>query len=794
MGSLLQDIRYALRLLRKSRGFTATAVLTLALAIGANSAIFSAVDTVLLRPLPFPHPEELMRLFDRQPGYEHASVSYLDFLEWKKALKSFSGLAAVDNRDVNLVGFGAPEVMRTGRATEDLFSVLGVRMLAGRAFNAAEEVVGGPRVVVVSETVAREKLGGVAASIGKILRLDGEGRMVVGVFPKSFRLNGRQLWVPLALDAAEKEPGRHFLQIYGRLAGGTSRAQARAEGEKLVQNLAVALPEQHKGHGMLMIPLHEDLVGKNREMLWLLFGAVGFVLLIACANVANLLLARAAGRAREVSIRAALGASRGRLIRQFLIESVVLSLLGGALGLLVAMWGTALLQNMIPRSISEESLSPDVRVMAFTLGLSVLVGLVFGLVPALQTSRTDLTASIKGSHGAAGAAVGRHPLRSALVVAQIALALIPLTSAGLMLRSLTALQNADHGFDGSQTIVGRLTLPGQSYPGDVPRAAFIENVLGKIRALPQVESAGVVDGLPLGGSQTSSSFEVEGAPPAPPGTENDAGVFAVSPGYFEATRMRLKRGRRFTESDRLGSPAVMIINETLAKRFLGGDGIGRRVTWHDKPAEVVGVVADVRAESLEEGAEPQLYVPYAQAPAAFLWIAVRTRAPVGSMLGELRSAVLQVDADQPLDDVQSFDTVVEGALARRRTTVRLLAAFAALALVLAAVGVYGVMAYTVSQRTRELGVRMALGAQARDVLRLVLGQGVRLSVLGVAVGAVGALMSGQILRSFLYGVEARDPLTFGVVAGGLLLVALLACYLPARRATRVDPAISLRSE
>ena len=790
----MNDLRFALRQLLKNPGFTAVAVLTLALGIGANTAIFSVINGVLLRPLPFKEPGQLVRLYESRPKVSllQGPISPPTFLDWRQQNTVFEGMAAFHGGSLNLTGGGEPERLSATHVSVNLFALLGVKPMLGRTFGPDDEQEN--KVVVLGDGFWRRRFGGDRALIGQTISLDKQSYTVVGVMPSSFRFPDQaDLWVPLTFandEAANR--GSRFLRAVARLKPGISLAQAGAEMETIARRLGSQY-EENKDWGVHVLAIREEIVGNIRPALLVLFGAVGLVLLIACANVANLFLARSAARQREIAIRSALGAGRGRLIRQLLRESLLLSLIGGLLGLLLSVWGTALLGTLVPSELpGVRELGPDVRVLAFTLIVSLLTGTLFGLLPALQLSRVDLNESLKEGRGSAGAS---HRLHGFLVVSEVALALMLLAGAGLLLKSFFQLKAVNPGFLPANVLTMQLSLPESKYPQGHQQAAFFGQVVQNIEALPGVQSAGVAPTLPLSGGLNSYGFSLDGRA-SQPGDNLSAEHDSVTPRYFRALGIRLLQGRLFTDGDTASSPPVVIINETAARRFFPNENpLGRKVTIAGpEPGEIIGVVEDVKQYALTRESPPHMYSPQTQKPSSGMTLFVRTARTPMSLVSAVRQAVLAVDKDQPVSDVQTMDQVLSESLAQRRFTMLLLGIFGATALLLSAVGIYGVMAYSVTRRTGEIGIRMALGAQRADILGLVFRQGGRLIALGLAVGLLGGLVLTRFLGSMLFGVTAHDPATFAAIAVLLAGVALLACWLPARRAARVDPMVALRAE
>ncbi|HZI08924.1 MAG TPA: ABC transporter permease [Myxococcus sp.] len=800
MDSLRQDFRYALRTLARTPGFTLAAAVTLALAIGANTVLFSAIHAMLLRPLPFPSPEELVRIWCVQEAVSKASVSDSEVLGWREHGRGFAQLAAYGGVDLNRTGTDAPERVRAFRVTPNFFGTLGVRPAQGRDFTEEDAQPGNATsVVVVSHGFWKRALGGAPDVVGRPLVLDGRSHTVVGVLPEDFSFpessEDTEVWVPHWLDSQAQ--GSHYLSVLGRLAPGTSLEAARADLERVAATIDRSEPGE-KPHSVKPILWQQSLTDNTRPVLWTLWAAVAFVLLIACANVANLMLVRALARQRDGAIRAALGASRGRRIQQALAESVLLSLLGGAMGLLLVLWGLELVRTLLPANMLRLTpLELSGPALAFSVVLSVGAGLLFGLAPALHTTGMDVLPLLRQSGSAVGAR-SSHPLRNALVMVQLALALVLLVGTVLMVRTLRNVQAVELGFDADGVLSARLSLPGSKYADDARKRLFFEELAGRLRALPGVEAVGLVNDAPLSGSNTNGDFTLEGGP-AQPGERLITEYRVASPDYFRALRIAVRQGRDFGPQDEEKGAPVVIVNEAFVRRYLGGgEALGRRVKldWGDSEPfrEIVGVVADVRHDRLTLPARPETYLPLAQVPLGTMTVLLRTRGEPATAVAAVRQEVAAVDAEQPVYDLAPFTERLERQLLRPTATARLLAAFALLAVVLAGVGVYGVMAYTVGQRTRELGIRLALGAHPRQVLGLVMGQGLRLTLLGVGVGLLAAFGCTRLLASLLYGVDASEPGVFLAVAVGLAGVSLLASWLPALRASRVSPSISLRSE
>jgi putative ABC transport system permease protein len=809
MSNLWKDLRYAVRMMLRQPGFTVVAILTLGLGIGANSAIFSVVNAVLLRPLPYPAPEQLVMLWESktEQGLGGArfkgTVSFSNFKDWREQNDSFADLAAYQQAGYSLPGKDAPERVTGATVTPNFFDVIGVQPQMGRGFGEAGKQPGGSRLVVLSDALWRRNFGADARVIGKEITLSGEQYTVVGVMPAGFQFPSRstQLWTPLDLTPDQlTNRDNHWLMVLGRLKPTSTLEQAQSGMSTIASRIEQQYPDIQAGRGVQLVSLQEELVQFVRPALLVLLGAVGFVLLIACTNVANLLLARSAARRREIAIRTALGAGRWRLIRQFLTESVLLFILGGTLGLLISKWGVDLLVNwasgFMPRA-GEVRL--DSRVVGFTLLLSLLTGVIFGLAPAIQSSKTDVQSALKEG-GNSGQSPRRNWIRSALVVAEIAAALVLLVGAGLLIKSFTHLLNTDPGVQAENVLTMGLTLPQSLYSTHQSRTIFYRQVLERVGATPGVESAGVVNLLPIQNSGYNGKIWIEGEAVPQPGSEPIAEYRATSPDYFRALGIPLVQGRFFNQQDREKALPVAIINQTFVKRYLQGrDPLGSRIRKEDTEwLTVVGVVGDVRQSGLTQNIMPEVYTPYAQPESGTLTqgmtLVVRATGETAEVVSNVRRAVQQVDPNQPVHNVQTMQEVIYRSVSDRRLTMTLLTIFAGVALFLAMIGIYSVMSYVVTQNTREIGIRMALGAQGGDVLKLVVGQGLMLALVGIVVGLVASLALTRLIKSLLFGVTATDPLTFIYVSLFLVLVAVLACYLPARRATRVDPMVALRYE
>jgi putative ABC transport system permease protein len=805
MERFYQDLRYAVRRLFKSPGFTSVAVLTLALGIGANSAIFSVVNGVLLRPLPYPEPQRLVGVYHTSEGMR-AVMSGPNYSDIARLATSFENAAAYNTSRMILTGQGEAARLQTAEVSASLFNVLRVRPQIGRVFNADENTPGRTNVVILAHGLWEQRFGSDPAVIGRRIMLDGAPREVIGVMPRGFSYPAdRQAWLPLEYDEnfVSKQRGAWYLGVVARLKPGIRPEQSAAEVETLGRNLAREYPDANGEIGMTTMPLLEAMVGDIRRSVLILLGAVGFVLLIACTNVANLLLARAAARQSELAVRIALGAGRGRLVRQLLTESVVLSLIGAAFGLILAVWGVELLVGLEPEGIPRlGNVRVDGTVILFTAATAVITGVLFGLVPAFTATR-GVSESLKESGRGAVTGRGGARVRGALVIAELALAVMLLAGAGLLIRSFAKLQAVDPGFRSDRALTFELTLPDGRYKDDEPRIAFFDQLLPRLRALPGVQNASAVLGLPLSGLDLIISFEVAGRPPVPPSQQPAMQVRVATPGYFDAIGIPLKRGRGFTDADRAGTPRVVLITEAAARQYFPGeDPIGKtiRLGWGRGPGkpraggEVVGIVGDIKDAALNEPNPPQIYMPLRQWPVSFMTVVVTTSVPPASMAEAVRAQVAAIDPNLPLSNVATLDAVVAKSISQQRFYLMLLTIFAAVALVLAAIGIFGVLSYAVAQRTREIGIRMALGAQERTVITLIVRQALILVVSGVALGTVAALYLSETMTRMLFSVKPTDPATFASVAGVLIAVALFASYVPARRATRVDPIVALRAE
>ncbi|MCI0391389.1 MAG: ABC transporter permease [Acidobacteria bacterium] len=807
MQTMWQDLRYGARTLLKNPGFALIAVITLALGIGANAAIFSVINSVLLRPLPYPQPERLVWIWGTNPSADikQETASLPDFVDWKTQNQSFAAMGGLANFSPILTGNGEPERLTGAVVTDGFFATLGVSPQLGRVFMSDEDRPGNNQVVVLSHGLWQRRFGGDPQITGQKITLNGNPYLIVGVMPPRFKhpLPGMRLpveiWAPLGRDPAKMGRRSDFLGVVARLKPGVVIEQARAEMNALMSRLEKQYPDTNRGWGAIVLPLLERFVGELRSTLYLLLAAVGFLLLNTCANVANLLLARATVRQREVAIRAALGAGRWRIVRQLLTESLLLSALGGAVGLLLAKWGMNALIAISPATIPRlGEVNLDWRVLGVTFAVSLVTGIAFGMLPALQAANPHLNEALKeGGRGSADTARGKR-VRSALVVAEVALALALLIGAGLMLRSFARLQNVNPGYNAENVLTVGLSLPAAKYKEGPQVVAFYEQILGQVSTIPGAQSAGLVDALPLAGG-SYLSFVVEGRTLLPTDREPDAEHRVVSPGYFKAMGIPLIRGRLLSEQDHAQAPFATVISETMARRYFPNeDPLGKRINLGDPQTSpwrtIVGIVGDVRNEGLSAEPNPQMYAPFTQVTPRSLSLIVRGAGDPTGLIAGVRSTVAGLDRDLPLYNVRTLKQMLQESLARERFSLLLIVTFAGLALLLAGVGIYGVLAYSVEQRTHEIGVRIALGAHRGHVLRLVVIQGMKLVLAGIGAGLLAAFALTRLMTGLLYGVTATDPLTFIVLAALLASVALLACYVPARRATKVDPMIALRSE
>ena len=811
IAGIYQDVRYAVRMLGKNPGFTAVVVLTLALGIGANAALFSVVNGVLLNPLPLPQPEQLVALNQRKPNVAAGSISYPNFLDWQKENQTFSAMAISRESSFSLVGTGEAERVRGRRCSVNLFSVLGVAPALGRNFLPGEDAPGAAPVVMISAELWQRRFGAAPDVAGKSLTVDDKSYTIVGVLPASFSIyRGADVYVPMGQwgnSGLQNRGAGLGLRGIGRLKPGVTLAQAQADLDGVMVRLAEVYPETNRGNGAALIPLKELLIGDVRPILWMLLGAVGFVLLIACVNVSNLLLARATGRTREFAIRAALGAGQWRLLRQSLIESILLALAGGGLGLLVAVWGTRAALNVLPTGLPRaDEVGLDARVLVFTAAISLLTGVLAGLAPALKTRHWRLSETLKESGRGAGG--GRHRAQGVLVAVEVSLALVLLIGAGLMIRTLSALWDVDPGFRSDNVLTFGLSFPPsmRTASADAKRAS-LRDLSDRLNSMPGVKAASFLTGASPMQGQESVFFWLDGQPkPASTSEMNQALVYRVEPGYLTAMGIPLKQGRFFTGQDEVQTQPVVVIDEVCARQYFpSADPLGKRINLGDNrgPSEIVGVVGHVMQSGLDSDdrqlLRAQLYLPFRQ----FGWnsevgVVVRAEGVAGkaepALLNSIRRVVQNQHSQNVVFGAQTMNEVIADSLSRRRFAMILLNAFAVVALGLSGIGLYGVISYLVGQHTQEIGIRLALGAQRKDVLLLVLSQGMKMTLGGVALGLLASLGLTRLLTKMVYGVSTTDPATFAVIAALLILVALLACLIPARRATKVDPLTALRCE
>jgi putative ABC transport system permease protein len=809
METLWHDLRYGSRMLLKKPGFTAVVVLTMALGIGANTAIFSLINAVLLNPLPFRDPEQLVMVWEDASfaGFPQNTPAPANYVDWKTQNQVFDEMAATADRSYNLTGDGEPEKVEAKAVSANFFSLLGINPVLGRTFNPEEDKPGQSKVVVISYGLWQSRYGGERSIIGRDILLDGEARTVVGVMPAGFQFLDKEvgLWVPLDLQPEDwANRNGHYLEVVARMKPGVTPQQADADVRNITERIAHDHPNEASELKGFAQPLRQQLTGEVRTLLTVLLVAVGFVLLIACANVAGLLLSRAASRGREMAVRIALGASRWRAVRQLLTESLLLSFLGSGLGLLLALWSFEFLQQLIPPSMALSSgLRIDTKALVFTLVISVLTGVLCGLAPALQASRVNLNETMKQGSARTGFGAGNRRLRSALVATEIALALMLLVGAGLLIQTFYKLQNQYSILQPEKVLTMRTVLPEKRYKEHPHRVIFYDQVLERVKALPGVVSAGYTTSVPLAWKGGTNGFAPEGRPVIG-SLSYDANHRQVSADYFKAMGIALRQGRYIEESDTAQSQPVAAINETMAREYWPGENaVGKRFKIGDPDSDqpwitVVGIVADVKQMGLEAPVKAEMYLPYRQHPDSPWYtprdLVIRTSTQPTSLVAAIRHEIQAVDPAQPVSNIRTMDEILGEESAQRRVGMTLVAAFAALALLLASLGIYSVLSYFVVQHTQEIGVRLALGARARDILALVLRKGMVMALIGIGVGLVGAFALSRLMASLLFGVSATDSTTFAAVALVLGSVAVLACYLPARRATKVDPMVALRYE
>ncbi len=804
----MKDIGYSIRVLTKSPGFTSIVIITLALGIGANTAIFSLVNAVLLRALPFRDPQRLVSITKPVgPGGGLPGLAGYEYLAWKDKSSSFEDLAAYTDNNFNLIGQGEPERISCAQVSASLFTTLGVQPLRGRTFLAEEDRPGQDQVAIVSERFWERRYGRAESLVGSTLQLDDKNYTIVGIMPDGFRFPGQfEIWLPLALDPIKETQGEFIslVQVSGRLKAGATLQQAQTEVSLISRQAATDVKAALPASTLEVHPLHQELVAGVRLTLLVLWGAVGLVMLLACANVANLMLSRTVSRQREMAVRAAVGARRWQLVRQLLAESLVLGIAGGAIGLLLAVWGTRAIASLVPEGFASavhdlNAIGLDWRIFGFTLALSLLTGVIFGLVPALTGSRPDLLRALRNSGVRHLMSFGLRSMRGWLVVTELALALILLLGAGLLVRSFQQLNAIDLGFDRENVLTARVNLPRSVYRAGSQTSAFYQQLFERIKSLPGVTSSGAINHTPLSGFGIIAFTGVEGNPPPNQEKDHPIGIGSVSPDYFQTMKIPLLSGRVYDTRDTADGAKVAIVNQAFARRYFpNADPLGKRVGFGCKDGlcrTIVGVVGDVKQESITDAVTPELYLPFSQMPMNSMTLFLRTNGANPSDLARaLRSEVLAIDKNQPVFDVKTLDQRVGETIAASRSLMFLFSGFALLAMALAVVGIYGIISYAVSQRTREIGIRMALGARAADVLRMVLKSGMMLVLAGVAIGIAGALALTRFLASLLFGVTPTDVLTFVVVSIVLIAAALIACLVPARRATKVDPLEALRYE
>jgi putative ABC transport system permease protein len=822
MQTLWQDVRYGVRMLMKNPGVTAIVILALALGIGANTAIFSVVNAVLLRPLPYEESDRLLFLNEKSAVLDEMSISYPNFLDWRTQNQVFEKMGVYNRASYNLTGVGEAERIVTGQVSADLFQVLRVNAGWGRVFTNEEDQPGGPPVVVLSYGLWQRRFGGQANIINQQISLNGKSYTVIGVMPQNYFYPSRvEMWVPvgqLSGQASWQARGNHP-GLYGvaRLKPGATKEQAEADMERIAANLEKQYPDTNAGNRVRIRPLLEIFVSDVRRGLWVIFAAVAFVLLIACANIANLLLARATARRKEMAIRSAMGAGRWRIARQLLTESILLSLVGGTLGLFLARGGIDLILYISPDAIPRSrEIGLDWIVLGFTMGVSFLTGILFGLVPAIQAGEVDVHETLKETGRGTS---GRHWLRSSLVIVEVATTLVLLIGAGLMIRSFYLLQQVNPGFSHDNLTSFSVSLPQKKYAAEDQRSSFYNRLIEQLRALPGVESTAAASGLPLGNNGWQTSFTIDGQPPPPPSQVPLMEACLVTPDYFKAMNIPVLRGRVFTDRDdrshlagkdlsklnenerSIAGVRSIVIDEEFARRhWANEDAIGRRVRLGGSDSrapllEVVGVVGRVKMESLNQNSDRvQGYFSYGELPQSGMTVLVKASSDPTQLVGSVRQVVAQIDPDQPIYGVRTMNEIRAESVAGERLNLTLLSLFAGIALVLAIVGIYGVMSYSVTQRTHEIGIRMAIGAQQSDVFKMILGHGMKLALIGIGIGLVGAYALTRLMQTMLFGVKATDAATFASIAVLLAVVALLACYLPGRRATKVEPTVSLRYE
>jgi putative ABC transport system permease protein len=802
-----QDLRYGLRTLLRNPGFCAVAILALALGIGPNTAIFTMVNAVLLKPLPLPEPHRVVMIWGTmlKSGFDQLPVSGADYLDWKRQAASFDHMAAafaIPEYGLNISGAGEPERVPAATASKEFLPALGIKPLAGRNFLPEEDRPGGAPAVLISNAYWQRRFHSDRAAIGRVLTVDGIPRTVVGVVPHELGdMIPADLWLPTAIDPNNPDRRNHNYGIVALLKPGVTVSQARAEMMLIAQRLERAYPATNTGWGVTLFPMAEMFTGRIRPVLIILLGAVGLLLLIACTNLANLLLARAATREKEIAVRISLGAARSRIVLQLLTESLVLAIAGGSLGLLLAVWSVHALRSVVPDMFPMlQHMSIDPPVLAFTLLLSVVTGLLFGLVPAWKTSKSDLHTTLKEAGGRSDSAGGSQRIRGFLLAFQVALAVLLSVSAGLLLRSFVRVTSVSPGVRVANILTMSLSLPKVKYDSPVKRANFYRDLTERLQSIPGVRSSGAVQFLPLRVSMLSfrvgvNGFQIKGRPPVPQGQDPTADYRIATPAYFNTIGIALRQGRLFEPHDDADAKRVAVINEAMVRKHFGReDPLGQQITSGGTPMEIVGVVADAKLYGLDTPIEPAIYVPHMQHPSESMALAVRTDGDPSGVASAVRREILKLDPEQPISSVRTMEDILSDSLMLRRVSMLMLAVFASLALTLATIAIYGLTAYSVARRTHEIGLRVALGASQAGILRLVVVRGLVTSLIGAAVGLAAALQLTRTLSGMLYGVTATDPLVFAGVPLLLIAVSAIASYIPARRAMRVDPLVALRYE
>jgi putative ABC transport system permease protein len=813
MNNLLADLRFGVRMLLKSPTVTIVAIVALTLGIGANTAIFSVVHAVLLRTFPYSNPEQLVLVWEKRQGgqTDQNVINLANFADWKAQNKSFSDMAVFFDRSLNLSGGGEPEEVPVQYATPNLLSVLGATPILGRSFveDDGRDALRQPSAVVISYGLWQRRFGGDNGIVGRQIVLNNLPATVIGVMPANFGWHIQRgteaskpadIWIPFQLTNDLLVRRGRFASCVARMKPGVTIDQARSDMQTISARLSQQYPEFLSTWSTNVVPLRTQFTGEVRRPLLIVLGAVGFVLLIACANVANLLLARASARRKEIAVRAGLGASRWRIARQLLTESVLLSLIGGLLGVFVAWWGTRALVTLSPPALMDlQRIGVNLPVLGFTLGLSLLTGIIFGLVPALEATRFDLQDALKEGGKNVGGSARTGYLRNAFVVTQVALALVLLVGAGLLVKSLQRLQSVDPGFNPDNLLTVRVSLPSGKYESDQKRIAFFQQAMTQIKSLPGVQSVGEINVAPFTGLNNGTSVEIEGDPELPPSQELKTGVSVTDANYFQTMQIPVLRGRIYTQQETVEMRHVVVVNEAFARKNLPGrDPLGKRLIIYMKPqndpCEIIGVVADNKHLALDQTVDPMVFWPHAELTYGGMTMLVRTNSDPAALAPAVRGVIRSLDPQQPIGEISTMESLLSVSVARQRFSASLVTVFSILALVMAAVGIYGVMSYTVLQRTHEIGVRMALGAQRNDILKLVLKTGIVLGVIGVVVGLAASFAVTRLLATLLFEVTTTDKATFAAVSVGLFLITLVACYVPARRATKVDPLKALRYE